>query len=93
MLELFDLDLRLLQLSSGYLVLLPFPAPILQAGLAHLLEPQRPCAYLLVAHLVLQGHLAVVFSTGQTVLDDLNTFFLRGVPSLLHVASSSGKLD
>lgn len=27
------------------------------------------------------------------VLDDLNTFFLRGVPSLLHVASSSGKLD
>ena len=42
---------------------------------------------------VFAGHLAVVFSTGQTVLDDLNTFFLRGVPSLLHVASSSGKLD
>ena len=42
---------------------------------------------------VFAGHLAVVFSTGQTVLDDLNTFFLRGVPSLLHVAFSSGKLD
>ena len=88
-LELFNLDLRFLQLGSGHLVFLSLSAPVLQTGLAHLLEPQRPCAYLLVAHLVLQGHLAVVFSTGQTVLDNLSTLFLRGVPSLLHAASAS----
>ena len=48
MLELFDLDLRLLRLGSGNLILLPLSAPVLQTGLAHLLEPQRPGAYLLV---------------------------------------------
>ena len=32
---------------------------------------------------------SLVFSTGQTVLDDLNALFLRGVSSLLHVASAS----
>ena len=89
MLELFDLDLCLLQFGSGSLILLPLSAPVLQTGLAHLLQPQRPCAYLLLAYLVLQSHLTIVLPTGQTVLDDLNTFFLRGVPSLLHVASAS----
>ena len=94
MLELFDLNLRFLQLGSGHLVFLSLSAPVLQTGPAHLLKPQRPDAYLLVAYFVLQGHLAVVFSTGQTVLDNLNAIFLRGVvPSLLHAASSSGKLD
>ena len=89
MLELFNLDLRFLQLGSGLLVFLSLSAPVLQTGLAHLLEPQRPCAYLLVAHLVLQGHLTIVLPTGQTVLDDLNALFLCGLPSLLHVASAS----
>ena len=59
---------------------------VVQSCLAYLLKPQRPGAYLLITYLVLQGHLAVVFPTGQTVLDDLNTFFLRGVPSLLYTA-------
>ena len=87
--ELFNLDLRFLQLGSGLLVFLSLSAPVLQTGLAHLLKPQCPCAYLLVAYFVFQGHLAVVFSTGQTVLDDLNALFPCGVPSLLHAASAS----
>ena len=89
MLELLDLDLSLLQLGPGGLILLALSAPVLQTGFAHLLKPQRPCAYLLVAYFILQGHLTIVFSTGQTVLDDLNTFFLRGVSPLPHVTSAS----
>ena len=85
--ELLNLNLRLLQFGSGGLILLPLPAPVFQTGFAHLPKPQSSCAHLLVAYLVLQGHLTVVLSTGQTVLDNLNAFFLGGVPSLLHVAS------
>jgi len=47
-LELFNLDLRFLQLGSGHLIFLPLSAPVLQTGLAHRLEPQRPGAHLLV---------------------------------------------
>lgn len=89
MLELLDLDLRFLQLGFGDLILLPPPAPILQTGLAHLLEPQCPGTCLLVAHLVLQGHLPIVFPTCQTVLGNLNALFLCGVPFLLHAAPAS----
>ena len=35
------------------LIFLPLSTPILQTGLSHILEPQRPCTHLLVAHLVL----------------------------------------
>ena len=89
MLELLDLDLRLLQFRSGNLILLPLAAPILQSRFTHFLESKRPCPHLLVAYLIFHGHLAVVLPAGQTVPDDLYALLLRRLPSLLHVASSS----
>ena len=50
---------------------------------------RHSCLY----ELVVESAVGVVLPAGQTVLDDLNALFLCGVPSLLHVASSSGKLD
>ncbi len=88
MLELSDFNLGLLWFCPGSLIFLALSAPVLQTTLAHLIKTQCLCACLLITRLVFQDYLTIVFSTGRTVLDDLNTLFLRGVSSLLHVVSS-----
>ena len=59
-LQSFNFNLCRLQLSPRRLILLSFPAPILQTGHARLLIPQRPGADLMIAYVVLERHLAVI---------------------------------
>ena len=93
MLELFNLDLCGLQFCSRLLILLALPAAILQSGLAKLFKFLCPASHLLIAHIVLECHLAVVLPAFQTRLDDLHAFFLPRAPCFSHVASASRSLS
>ncbi len=68
MLQTLDLNLCCFQLRAWPLISLPLSTPVFKSGRAQFFIFQRPCPYLLVAHLMLLRHLTVFFPDARQSL-------------------------
>ena len=88
MLELLNLDLRLLQFRPGLLIPFPLTPPILHCTFTAFYVLEGPTASLLVADIVLDRYLSVILTVGDACLCYSESLSLSGFSSFGHTASS-----
>ena len=88
MLELLNLDLRLLQFRPRLLILLPLTSPILQGCFSTLYVLECPAPGLLVADIVLDRYLSVILTVGDACLCYSESLSPSGFSYFGHTASS-----